>query len=66
MRVDGAKLRDLRRRVALSQRDLARAAGTRQETISRLESGERAARGATVRKLAQALGVEPHELMEEV
>jgi transcriptional regulator with XRE-family HTH domain len=64
MQVDGARLRGLRRRAALSQRDLARIAGTRQETISRLEGGERAARGATIRKLAEALGVEPHELMK--
>ena len=66
MQVDGAKLRELRRHQALSQRDLARIAGTRQETISRLESGERDARGFTVRRLAEALGVEPHELMKGV
>ena len=63
--VDRKKLRMLRREAALSQAELAERAGTTQETISRLECGHHAARGCTLRKLAEALGVEPKELMKE-
>jgi transcriptional regulator with XRE-family HTH domain len=64
LQVDAAKLRRLRREAALSQQELADRAGTTQETISRLERGHNAARGSTIRKLAEALGVEPRELMK--
>jgi transcriptional regulator with XRE-family HTH domain len=63
--VDTAKLRSLRREQALSQQELADLAGTTQETVSRLERGHNAARGHTIRKLAEALGVKPKELMQE-
>ena len=62
--MDTEKLRRLRRRAALSQQELARRAGTTQETISRLERGHHDARGSTLRRLAKALGVEPRELMK--
>jgi transcriptional regulator with XRE-family HTH domain len=62
--VDREKLRMLRREAALSQAELAERAGTTQETISRLECGHHAARGRTLRKLADALGVEAKELMK--
>jgi transcriptional regulator with XRE-family HTH domain len=58
------RLRAIRHRKALSQRDLAAAAGVTPATIARLESGEVDARHVTVRKLARALGVEPADLME--
>ena len=64
LEVDTEKLRRLRRRAALSQQELARRAGTTQETISRLERGHHDARGKTLRRLAKALGVEPRELMK--
>ena len=64
LEVDTAKLRRLRREAALSQQELADRAGTTQETISRLERGHHAARGHTLRRLAEALGVEPRELMK--
>ncbi len=63
LEVDTAKLRRLRRQAALSQQELAARAGVTQETISRLERGHTAARGRTLRKLADVLGVEPRELM---
>jgi len=50
----------------LSQQELAKFAGTTQETISRLERGHNAARGHTIRKLAEVLGVKPKELIKEV
>ena len=65
LEVDTSKLRRLRREAALSQRELADRAGTTQETISRLERGHHAARGSTLRKLAEALGVKPKDLMKE-
>jgi transcriptional regulator with XRE-family HTH domain len=64
LQVDTVKLRRLRREAALSQQELAERAGTTQETISRLERGHHLARGRTLRKLAEALGVEPKELMK--
>jgi transcriptional regulator with XRE-family HTH domain len=64
LEVDTEHLRRLRRRAAFSQKELAERAGTTQETISRLERGHHSARGSTLRRLAEALGVEPHELMK--
>jgi transcriptional regulator with XRE-family HTH domain len=51
--------------VALSQQDLVRETGVAQTTLSDLEEGKRGARASTLRKLAEALGVEPKELMKE-
>jgi predicted transcriptional regulator len=56
------QLRRLREDRALSQRDLAKAAGVSQATIVHVEAGQDA-RHVTVRKLAKALNVEPNELM---
>ena len=63
--MDSKKLRQLRRELALSQQDLMRMTGVAQATLSDLELGKREARASTVRKLAEALGVEPRELMKE-
>ncbi len=64
IRVDGARLRRLRRERALSQQDVERITGLAQATLSDLEGGKRG-RASTLRKLAEALGVEPKELMKE-
>ncbi len=64
VRINGHKLRRLRIQRALSQQDLERATGIAQSTISNLELGNRPARLSTIRKLAEALGVEPRELMK--
>lgn len=61
--MDGARLRRLRREKALSLRDLGRRSSVAFDTISHLERGSREARPGTVRKLAEALGVEPKVLM---
>jgi transcriptional regulator with XRE-family HTH domain len=63
--VDGKELRRLRRERALSQQDMTRITGVAQATLSDLEGGKRRARASTLRKLAQALGVEPKDLMKE-
>ena len=62
--VDGAKLKELREEQAFSVRDLAREAGVSTDTITALEKGRRNAWPRNVRKLADALGVEPIELMK--
>ena len=64
MEVDGARLRNLRRDSVLSQRELSRMTGVAFDTISRLETGKQRAQPKTIRKLANALGVEPRELIE--
>ena len=63
-KVDGARLRRLRRERALSQRELSRMTGIAFDTISRLETGKQRAQPRTIRKLADALGIEPRELMK--
>ena len=63
--VDGERLRQLRRERALSQRDLSRITGIAHDSISQLETGKRGAQPRTIRKLAEALGVKPKELMKE-
>ena len=63
--VDGGRLRRLRRERALSQQDLVAMTGVAQATLSDLEGGKRGARASTLRRLAEALGVEPRELMKE-
>jgi transcriptional regulator with XRE-family HTH domain len=62
--VDGAKLKGLREDLAFSVRDLAQEAGISTDTITALEKDRRKAWPRNVRKLAEALGVEPRELMK--
>jgi transcriptional regulator with XRE-family HTH domain len=58
-------MRRLREVRGWSQRDLAAKSGVAQNTISQLERGERKAMPSTVRKLADALDVEPSVLLNE-
>ncbi len=62
--VNGQRLRQLRIERALSLRALAQRSGVAFDTINKLELGHRPARLVTIRKLAEALGVEPRELMK--
>jgi transcriptional regulator with XRE-family HTH domain len=62
--VDGAKLRELRRRRMLSLRELEQRSGVAFDNINKLENEKRRAQPRTLRKLAEAFGVEPHELMK--
>ena len=57
-----ANLRRLRERQALSQKGLAERAGISHVTVVQAEAGGDV-RPTTARKLAEALGVEPAELM---
>jgi XRE family transcriptional regulator, regulator of sulfur utilization len=63
--VNGQRLRQLRVERALSLRALAQRSGVAFDTINKLELGHRPARLVTIRKLADALGVEPKELIQE-
>ncbi len=63
MEVNGMKLRGLRERQALSLRELAELSGVNYNAIWRIEVGRTGAQPRTVRRLAEALGVEPHELL---
>ena len=62
--LDGAKLRRLRLERALTQMDLSGMTGLSVDAISRLENELRSAQVSTVRRLAQALRVEPRELLK--
>ena len=63
-RIDGRRVKELRRALLLSQRELAQLAGVVTETINRIErQPERTFRPDTVRRLAGVLGVDPHELI---
>ncbi len=60
----GDRLKDLRIRRALTQEELAAKAVIGKNTVNRLERDLTEPHMSTLRKLAQALGVEPHELLE--
>ncbi len=65
MRFVGARLKEAREARFKSQRDLAREAGVSPTTIMHLETGQNPnPRLSTVRKIADALGVDPNELVE--
>ena len=59
------RLREWRERAALSQGELAARSGTSRATIADLEAGNRGAQPKTVRRLAEALEIEPEELYGE-
>jgi transcriptional regulator with XRE-family HTH domain len=60
----GDKLKDLRVEQALTQRELAENAGIGVSTLNRIELNETEPHMSTIRKLAQALGVEPRRLVK--
>ncbi len=64
-RIDGGRLRSLRKEQLLTQVELSKMTGVAQDSISSLETGKREAHPGTIRKLAEALGVEPTELIKE-
>ena len=60
----GDTLRKLRDEKFLSQRELARAAGVSPTTVFKLEANQAEPHPRTIRKLAEALGVEPSKLVD--
>lgn len=65
MATQGEKLRRWRRARTMTQRQLAERAGLTQRTILLLEHDRSEARPATLRKLADALDIDPIELLED-
>ena len=64
MEINGARLRQLREERALSLRELRERSGVAFDAINKLENERREAQPRTIRRLAEALGVEPKELMK--
>jgi len=60
----GDRLRDLRKRRLLTQEQLAERSGVGIATIVRVERNQVEPRGSTIRKLAEALRVEPEVLVK--
>ncbi len=63
MEVNVERLRELRREQVLSLRELEEKSGVAYNTIWRIENGRQGAHPRTGRKLAEALGVAPKELI---
>jgi transcriptional regulator with XRE-family HTH domain len=59
----GDRLRDLRKRALLTQKELADKSGVGVTTIIRIERNQVEPHGSTIRKLAEALEVEAQELV---
>jgi transcriptional regulator with XRE-family HTH domain len=65
MEVNVQRLRQLRRQKVLSMRELEEMSGVSYNTIWRLETGKTGAHPRTIRRIADALGVDPAELVME-
>ena len=64
VKINGAKLRGLRTHRFLSREELAEMTGLHRDHIGRLERDEvEDSRLPTIRKLAEALSVDPHDLV---
>lgn len=59
------RLRELRRQKVLSMRELEERSGVSYNTVWRLETGKTGAQPRTIRRIADALGVDPAELVKE-
>lgn len=58
------KIRAVRKERGISQRDLARALGMAQSTLSRIERGERRVSVDRLIAIARALGVRPADMLD--
>jgi transcriptional regulator with XRE-family HTH domain len=66
VKVDAKKLQDARLAKFWSRDELAKASGINRDHIGRLERGyEGESRPPTVRKLAEALGIDPRDLLPD-
>ncbi len=65
MKINSAKLKQLREANVLTMKELAERSGVSDQTIYELEHQHHGARPSTIRKLAGALGVEPQELISK-
>jgi transcriptional regulator with XRE-family HTH domain len=62
----GQRLRELRDKHGLSQDSLSDATGIHSTAIGRMERGEREPRLSTILRLADGLGVQPGELVNQL
>lgn len=60
----GEKLRDTRKRAMLTQQELAHKSGVGITTIVRIERDQVEPQGRTIRRLADALGISPSDLLK--
>ena len=60
-----SRLRELRESAVLTVRELSQRSGVSEDAITKIENDHRKARPSTIRKLAEALNVEPHELIAQ-
>ena len=60
----GTQLREARERALLTQEELAARAGVQPFTISRIETDKVEPRFSTIRKVANALDIDPRELTQ--
>jgi transcriptional regulator with XRE-family HTH domain len=66
VKIDGTKLKSLRERRFLRREELAEKIGSHRDHIGRLERDEiESPRMTTIRKLAEALEVDPRELLAD-
>jgi transcriptional regulator with XRE-family HTH domain len=66
VKIDGVKLKSLRERRFLRREELAEKIGSHRDHIGRLERDEiESPRMTTIRKLAEALEVDPRELLAD-
>jgi transcriptional regulator with XRE-family HTH domain len=65
VKIDGEKVRAARERAFLSKRELAEKAGLDRSTVGRIEDGVTEVYPRTIRKLAEALSVDPASLIPE-
>jgi len=63
--MDGERLRYWRLARGMTLRDLAKRSGVNHSAISLMERGKRRPHPGTVLRIAEALGVEPHELLRQ-
>jgi transcriptional regulator with XRE-family HTH domain len=65
MEVNVERLKELRRERVLSLRELEERSSVSYNTIWRIEDGRQGAHPRTIRRLAEALDVQPSELIKE-
>jgi transcriptional regulator with XRE-family HTH domain len=60
----GAKLREARERLGLTQEEVAQRSGVHVTEVSRMEAGKRDPKISTLRRLAKAVEVKPGQLID--
>lgn len=64
-RINASKIREARTAQLLTQEEVAHEAGLSVAQISRIESGQHTPRVKSLKKIAAALGLDPHDLIED-